>query len=93
MTNNDFSKVKDNSKNQTWTHTDGSEVRVHKYGNEKQAPYKSANNAHIHKQSPNGSQLNDRGVPSSNPNETHIGIKNPKDLPTVRKRPHGAGTQ
>jgi len=89
---NDFAKVKDNGKNQTWKHSDGSEVRVHKYGNQNTAPYKSANNAHVHKQNPAGDQLNDRGAVSTDPTETHIGIKNPADLPAVRGRPHGAGT-
>lgn len=88
---NDFKKIKDNGINQTWRHADGSEVRVHKYGNAKEAPYKSANNAHVHKQDPSGNQLTDRGLISSDPNETHIGIKNPKDLPVVRGRSHGAG--
>ena len=81
------------ARNETWKHPDGSEVRVHPYGNQNQAPYKSANNAHVHKQGPNGNQLNDRGLPSTDPNATHIGIRNPKDLPTVRNRPHGAGSQ
>ncbi|MFT4176593.1 MAG: RHS repeat-associated core domain-containing protein, partial [Luteolibacter sp.] len=79
------------AKNQTWSHADGSEVRIHPYGNQNRAPYKSANNAHVHKQNPSGAQLNDRGAVSANPNETHIGIKNPKDLPQVRGRPHGDG--
>ena len=81
-----------NPLNRTYRHPDGSEVRVHQYGNAKPSGYKSGNNAHVHKQDSSGNQLNDRGVPSTNPNETHIGIKNPNDLPTVRGRPHGDGS-
>jgi RHS repeat-associated protein len=77
--------------NETWDHPDGSQVRVHPYGNEREAPYKSANNAHAHKEDPAGNQLNDSGQPSNDPNETHIGLSNPADLPAVRNRPHGAG--
>jgi hypothetical protein len=77
-------------KNETWSHTDGSEVRVHPYGNVKQSPYKSGNNAHLHKQDPGGAQLNDRGIISTNPSETHIGLPNPGDFPQVRGRPHGS---
>ncbi|MES1207220.1 MAG: RHS repeat-associated core domain-containing protein, partial [Pseudomonadota bacterium] len=80
-------------KNQTWSHPDGSEVRIHPYGNQSTGPWKSGNNAHVHKESPAGAQLTDRGIPSTNPAETHIGISNPPDLPTVRNgRAHGAGT-
>jgi RHS repeat-associated protein len=89
---NDFAKVKDNGKNQTWKHLDGSEVRVHKYGNQNTVPYKSGNNAHVHKENPAGDQLNDKGEVSTDASETHIGIKNPADLPIVRGRPHGTGT-
>ena len=85
------------AKNQTWNHPDGSEVRVHPYGNEsptmrngQQTP-KSGVNAHVHKENPSGNQLDDKGNVSTNPNETHIGIKNPADLPSVRGRPHGSG--
>ena len=85
-----FSKTKDNGANQTWKHADGSEVRVHKYGNKCPCPYKSGNNAHVHKEDPVGNQLNDRGAVSLDPNETHIGIRNPADLPAVRGRPHGS---
>jgi len=80
-------------KNQRWKHADGSEVRIHPYGNQGAAPFRSANNAHIHKESAAGKQLTDRGSPSTDPSETHIGIRNPPDLPSVRGRPHGAGTQ
>jgi len=77
------------AKNETWTHADGSEARVHPYGNEKASPYKSGNNAHMHKQDPAGNQLNDRGNVSTNPNETHIGQPNPKDFEDIRKRKNG----
>lgn len=76
-------------KNQTWAHPDGSEVRVHPYGNAKTGPHPSGNNAHVHKQSAGGKQLTDRGTPSKDPSKTHIGVKNPKDLPAVRNRKHG----
>ena len=94
LTKNGFQQTRvSNSaaKNQTWTHADGSEVRIHPYGNQNRAPHKSANNAHVHKQNPGGAQLNDRGAVSTDPNATHIGIRNPKDLPQVRGRPHGDG--
>lgn len=84
-------------KNQTWNHPDGSEVRIHPYGNEKvtnkagDLTPKSGLNAHVHKETPGGAQLTDRGIPSTNLDETHIGIKNPSDLPAVRQRPHGHG--
>lgn len=42
------------------------------------------------RQIPAGNQLNDRGLVSLDPNETHIGIRNPADLPAVRGRPHGS---
>ena len=91
------------ARNQTWSHPDGSEVRIHPYGNagttmrNGQLTPKSGVNGHVHKEGspriPNrdGAQLNDRGFESSNPNDTHIGIKNPRDLPQVRNRPHGSG--
>jgi RHS repeat-associated protein len=88
-----FSKVKDNGINQTWKHADGSEVRVHKYGNQKPSGHKSGNNAHVHKQDPAKNQLNDQGKITTDPNESHIGVKNPKDLPIVRGRPHGDGSK
>jgi hypothetical protein len=78
------------ARNETWDHPDGSQVRIHPYGNQKVSPYKTGNNAHIHKQDPAGNQLNDRGIPSTNPAETHIGIPNPPDLSQIRNRPHGA---
>ncbi len=88
------SKVsKSAARNETWRHPDGSEVRIHPYGNSVQAPYRSANNAHVHRQDPQGNQLDDRGIPSLNPAATHIGMPNPSDLPQVRGRQHGAGTQ
>ncbi len=79
------------ARNQTWNHPDGSEVRVHPYGNQNIAPYRTANNGHIHKEDAAGNQLNDEGVPSTDPARTHIGIRNPRDLPQVRGRPHGTG--
>ncbi|MEE6892567.1 hypothetical protein [Escherichia sp. MOD1-EC6842] len=36
---------------------------------------KSGANAHVHKYDPGEIPLNDRGIPSTNPNETHIGIQ------------------
>jgi RHS repeat-associated protein len=84
-----------NPKNNRWSHVDGSEVSIHKYGNTNTTPYKSGNNAHVHKSigrhgHPNSTELNDAGLPSSNPNETHIGIKNPADYPLISGRPHGS---
>ena len=85
------------ARNQTWNHADGSEVRVHPYGNEKvlmkngQPTPKSGLNAHVHKENPAGHQLDDKGNISTNLDETHIGIKNPSDLPNIRQRPHGSG--
>ena len=81
-----------NVSNRTWRHSDGSEVRVHQHGNKNPSGYKSGNNAHVHKQDNSGNQLNDRGHISTNPAETHIGIRNPQDLPAVRGRPHGDGS-
>lgn len=52
---------------------------------------KSGLNAHIHKQNPLGDQLDDLGNISTDPNLTHIGVRNPADYPTVRDRPHGSG--
>lgn len=91
LKDNGFTQVKYNEVNETWRHSDGSEVRIHKYGNKKDSPYKSANNAHIHKQDLLSNQLNDMGEISNAPKATHIGIKNPKDLPQKRGRAHGAG--
>jgi large repetitive protein len=78
------------ARNETWQHPDGSEVRIHPYGNQNLSPFKTGNNAHVHKLDPLGNQLNDRGIPSTNPTDTHIGIPNPSNLPQVRNRPHGA---
>lgn len=80
-----------NSKNERWVHPDGPEVQVYKYQNKNITPYKSDNNAHIHKSiGKHGNlgtiELNDRGVPSRVAGETHIGIKNLADYPVVR--PH-----
>ena len=93
LTDGGFNKTKTSNsagKNETWSHADGSEVRVHPYGNVKAGPHKSGNNAHLHKQDPAGNQLNDRGVPSADPNATHIGVPNPSNFPAVRGRPSGS---
>ncbi len=76
--------------NETWSHADGSQVRVHPYGDVKQGPHKSGNNAHLHKQDPNGNQLNDRGTVTTDKSQQHIGLPNPKDLPQVRGRATGS---
>ena len=83
-------RSKHNGINETWKHLDGSEVRVHKYGSKCPCAYKSGNNARVHKEDPTSNQLNDRGFISQDPNQTHIGIRNPADLPTVRGRQHGS---
>lgn len=80
---------KSTAANETWRHNDGSEVRVHRYGNQTTSEHKSANNAHMHKQDSSGRQLTDRGTRSNDPNATHIGLPNPSNLPAVRGRPHG----
>ncbi len=83
-----------NSINQKWVHHDGSQVQLHAYGDQTQKPWKTANNGHVHKYSPSGDKLDDMGMPNSSMGkETHIGIKNPSELPEVRGRPHGAGEQ
>lgn len=83
-----------NPKNQRWTHSDRSEVQIHAYGNKNPSPYKSGNNAHVHKSigrhgSSGTVELDDFGSPSVDASETHIGIKNPTDFVTVAGRPHG----
>jgi hypothetical protein len=78
------------AKNETWSHADSSEVRVHPYGNVKQTPHKSGNNGHLHKQDPAGNQLDDRGNVSQDPNKTHIGVPNPRDFKKVRNRDSGS---
>ncbi|WP_260608112.1 RHS repeat-associated core domain-containing protein [Xanthomonas cerealis] len=88
-----FTRVNpNNNSNRTWRHSDGSEVRVHQHGNKDPSGYKSGNNAHVHKQNASKQQLNDRGKVRPVGDETHIGIKNPSDLPAVRGRPHGDGS-
>ena len=83
--------------NQTWDHPDGSQVRIHPYGNEKTTMKdgsptpKSGLNAHVHKEDPSGNQLTDRGHVSTDPADTHIGAKNPGDYPAKRGRSHGSG--
>ncbi|WKB56196.1 RHS repeat-associated core domain-containing protein [Eleftheria terrae] len=92
-----FTRASGNANNETWRHPDGSEVRIHQHGNQNRLNTagnltpKSGLNAHVHKECPLGHQLNDEGNASTNLDETHIGIKNPKTLPTVRGRPHGDG--
>ncbi len=81
-------------KNQKWVHSDGSEVKIHPYGNADPVPFRSGNNAHIHKNAPGHNRpLTDRGTPSLSEADRHIGMRNPKNLPEVRRRAHGAGTQ
>jgi predicted RNA binding protein YcfA (HicA-like mRNA interferase family) len=87
-----FTLTKNNGKNATWNHADGSEVRIHHYGNQNPSGYKSGNNAHVHKQDPCKNQLSDRGIVTEDGDEQHIGIRNPVDLPSVRGRPHGDGS-
>ncbi|WP_243051983.1 RHS repeat-associated core domain-containing protein [Escherichia coli] len=98
LTDNGFNLDKQTSTgNQTWSHADGSKVRVDPYGNQSMTMKngdplpKSGANAHVHKYDPGEVPLNDRGIPSTNPNETHIGIRNPDDYPTKRGRAHGCG--
>ena len=97
LTRSGFTKTKENISNETWRHLDKSEVRIHRHGNASRlnkkgdVTPKSGLNAHVHKENPCGDQLNDDGNVSTNLDETHIGIKNPKDLPSVRGRPHGDG--
>ena len=85
------------AKNQIWSHADGSEARIHPYGNQPmnmsngQLAPKSGLNAHVYKQNHLGDQLDDFGNISIDPNVTHIGIRNPADYPGVRGRPYGSG--
>jgi len=88
-----------NPRNQTWRHPDGSEVRIHAYGNQATGPWRAGNNAHVHKDAPAPAPnqpripLDDRGHPTTRPGEIHIGIRNPADFPTVAGRDHGTGTE
>ena len=100
LSHNGFSQTKvSNSaaRNQVWKHSDGSEVRIHPYGNQSMnmrngnLTPKSGLNGHIHKENPAGDQLDDLGNISTNPDLTHIGIRNPADYPNIRNRPHGSG--
>ena len=97
LTKAGFTRAAGNANNETWRHPDGSEVRIHQHGNQNRLNSagnltpKSGLNAHVHKECPLGNQLNDRGRVSTNLDETHIGIKNPKTLPATRNRPHGDG--
>ncbi|SDW62886.1 DUF6531 domain-containing protein [Nitrosomonas communis] len=85
-----------NSINQRWVHPDGSEVQIHAYGGGTTGPYKSSNNAHVHKSlgrhgRRGSTELADDGMTSvgTYTEEAHIGIRNPKDFPIIRGRPHG----
>ncbi|MFM9924403.1 RHS repeat-associated core domain-containing protein [Variovorax sp. H27-G14] len=92
-----FSRTNGNANNENWNHPDGSKVRIHRHGNQSRLDSrgnvtpKSGLNAHIHKQCPLENQLDDNGHATTDPNESHIGIKNPSTLPIVRGRPHGDG--
>lgn len=60
----------------------------------KNTPFKSGNNAHVHKAfgkkgESATTELDDDGAPSTDPSRTHIGIKNPFDFPTESGRNHG----
>ncbi|WP_181259361.1 RHS repeat domain-containing protein [Pseudoduganella armeniaca] len=98
IANEGFSKTKDNGKNATWIHADGSQIRIHKYGDQSNVDKngnlkkKSGLNAHVHKEDPCGNPLDDYGLVNMNKDDNHIGIKNPKDYTTVRGRPHGSGS-
>jgi len=86
-----------NPRNQRWGHPDGAEVQIHAYGNMTTGPHRSGNNAHVHKSigrrgSPGTVELDDRGHPTTNPDDLHIGIRNPPAYPAITRRPHGAGT-
>jgi RHS repeat-associated protein len=98
LSNNGYTRTNPaNPKNERWTHSDGSEVQIHKYGNNNASGYKSGNNAHVHKDygrhgSGNETPLNDKGRVDHNKDNTHIGIRNPKDYSAVSGRPHGDGS-
>ena len=59
--------------------------------NEIEKALKPGLNVHIHKQNHLGDQLDDLSNISTDPNLTHIDIRNPADYPVVRGRPHGSG--
>lgn len=96
-TNDGFVQKKDNGVNATWSDADGSEIRIQKCGDQSildkngDLKKKSGLNAHVHKENPCGDQLNDRGLASTDKDQTHIGISNPADYSTVRGRPNGTG--
>jgi hypothetical protein len=83
------------ARNEEWKHHDNSEVLIHPYGNQTRTEYRSGNNAHVHKKlivaKDQKVEFNDRGFVSDEPGETHIGIRNPSNLPQIRNRPHGDG--
>ena len=73
---------------------DNSEAQIHMYGNVNKSPYKSGNNVHIYKDvgrhgRPGTQPFDDSGAFSNIPDDTHIGIKNPKDFPQISGRNHG----
>ncbi|WP_162256922.1 RHS repeat-associated core domain-containing protein, partial [Noviherbaspirillum sp. Root189] len=77
-----------------YRHSDGSSVRIDAYGNIRNSAFATGNNAHVHKQSgplSSDTKFDDSGNISSDPDKTHIGIRNPADLPVIRGRPHGLG--
>ena len=71
-------------------------MQIHAYGNNSFSPFKVSNNAHVHKSvgrhNPRGGrgELTDAGNVSSDLGTTHIGIRNPADLPSVKGIPHGS---
>lgn len=46
-------------------------------------------NSHIHKEALSENQFDDQGEITTDPDKYHVGIRNPKDLPIARGRPHG----
>jgi hypothetical protein len=84
-------KMSGPANNSKWQNQAGYVVKVHPYGDIKfNLHYRTANNAHYHLLSPSGQTLNVRGIPSKVEGETHIGMRNPADLPQLRRRPHGS---
>ena len=82
-----------------YKHPDGSYVRIDAYGNAVATPAQpfTANNAHAHKEDHSQSKkkpvkFDDRGSATKNPDDSHTGMKNPRDFEKVRNRPHGQGT-
>lgn len=89
-----------------WLHPDGSKAMIHPYARNSPTPSRAESNAHVHLEIPgdkNTGRLGDRGIKpiprevklldgadKVRLRETHIGIRNPKDFPIVRGRPHGS---